>query len=387
MLEFAAVGVHGRGRRPAMALAFALLFTPLSPQTPADQDLAVELATAIAVRLAPGDSVALAAAESGVDDVVSAVAQALSSRGFTIGEDGASNATVRLTCFRNIRERGCAADVTKGREHDAVAVTHAIDPSTAPRASLLLDVQPLFSQKAPILDAEVVGDRLFVLDPDRVAMYQRANGAWQRMAMQSIVHRGAWPRDVRGRLQVPAPGDLRVDALLPGTICQSTRDLAALSCVDERQPWPIDVPNAGLDARRNHFSTPEGLPLLNAAPLAPSSGARWLVASPDGRLVFLDADRRPLDAAATGDDVVALRAACADESLVLVVSARRDGSDTIRAYAVVERRLLPRATPVDWRGQVTALWSDAAHATATAVVRSEGGERYDAFHIRFECDR
>lgn len=381
----AAVGAHGRDRLPAMALALILLAAPLSAQPPLPPDLLTEFTSAVAARFAPGDSATLVSADPELDDVQARLRSTLIARGVTIRRDAAAT-VVRVTCFQNLRERGCAADVEKNGVHEPVVATRPVERSALSLPVLSIDVQPIIGQRAPILDAAVVGDRLFVLSPDGVTLYRQQAAGWDRATSQPIPVTRPWPRDLRGRLRILA-GEATVVALLPGASCRSTLDLPRLTCSDDREPWPLDIPNAGLDGLRNHFTTPEGTPFFNAAALGTGAGAAWLAAAPAGELVFLDDQRRTVAATASGDDVVALDARCAGESLVLVASPRGEDADTIRAFRVSERRLIPRAAPVDWRGQVTALWSDAAHALATAVVRSEGGRRYDAYHIRLVCDR
>jgi hypothetical protein len=368
-----------------MALVFTLFLTPLAAQSSSMPDLGAELATSIAARLAPGESVVLAAAEAGDEDALVRVGRALQARGVATVASGAGVVTVRITCFQNLRERGCAADLQRGSAHDAVAVTHPFDGAASRTESVAIDVQPIVSQREPILDVAATAERLVLLGVDRLTMYRRRDGEWQLAASQPVVRTGIWPRDVRGRVSVA--GDGSIDVLLPGMHCTTTVAMRALTCVDERVAWPLDIPNGGLEARRNHFTTPEGLPFFDAASLGMTAGARWIVAALDGQLVFLDGNRKIAGTALAGDDVAAVAAACSPEPLVLVASTEGDGRDIIRAFAVSQRRLLPRAAPVEWRGQVTALWTDPSRDRATVVVRSAEGDRYDAFHIRFVCDR
>jgi len=366
-----------------MALAFIFLAAPLSAQPPLPPDLVTEFASAVASRVAPGETASVEPVEQGFDDVQARIASSLATHGVRTGRDGSAT-SIRFTCFQNLRERGCAADLEKAGVHEPVVVSRPLERAPASVPALSLDVQPLFGQRAPILDAVVDGDRLFVLSPETLALYRRRAITWDPVASQPIVSTHAWPRDVRGRLRVAADGS--VVALLPGLACRSMRDLASLTCDSDREPWPLDMPNAGLDGQRNHFTTPEGVPFFNVAALATGAGAAWLTAAPSGELVFFDGERRAVGAAASGDDVVALDAPCVGESLVLVASSAGEG-DTIRAFRVSDRRLVPRAAPVDWRGQVTALWTEADRRTATAIVRSEGGRRYDAYQIHCVCDR
>src|SRR5207247_3052395 len=189
--------------------------------------------------------------------------------------------------------------------------------------SLSLELTPVFSQRAPMLDIAVTGNRLLVLDPERITLYEpdaaeRAPSAersgadreaaaerWQPRRSAVISRSRPWPRDVRGRLRTD---ELTLIAWLPGVTCRGSADLSRFACADERGvSWPIGIENTGIDAGRNYFYTPEGLPFYSAAPLVADADARWIVASTTGDLLFLDDQRRRTAAAgASADDVAAL---------------------------------------------------------------------------------
>src|SRR5262249_17045793 len=153
---------------------------------------------------------------------------------------------------------------------------------------------------------------------------------WERIDTQPIAARRVWPRDVRGRVHVDG---VRVDAFLPGVVCRSAGEGSRLTCVDERDAWPIGLDNTGIEANRNYFHTPEGLAFVGAALLDPVAGdanARWIVAAPTGALLLLDESRRSVGAIASGDDVAALNALCAGPAVLVALSGRGEQPDTIR---------------------------------------------------------
>lgn len=383
------MGVHGRERvirMTTLALILAFVLASPSAQSPAPfQDLAGELASRIAARLPAGRPVALAAEDgTDLDDVRGEIARGLTMRGFHIAEGGVQAALVRFACFENIRERGCAAEIRNGDARDEVAVTRPIESQHRRTSPLSLDVRPLFGQRTQMLDAVVVGDRLLVLDPDFVTLYRSGDGGWQRVQARRIETARTWPRDVRGRIHVGPDSSVRI--LLPAVTCRSTVDLANVACVEEREAWPLDIDNGGLDGMRNFFSTPEGLPFFSAAALDPTAGARWIVAALSGELTFLDASRRSIGRGPAGDEVAALKPSCAAETVILVSSSREQRRDVLRLFRASRRELLPAAAPLELAGQLTALWSD-TRGGATGIVRSESGQRYDAFHISVACDR
>jgi hypothetical protein len=372
------------------ALAVTLLLAPLSaqPRSPF-QDLASELASTIASRLTAGEPVALLTAQLDLDDVRVVVARTLAARGFRVGDRVDAVATsVRFACFENLRERGCIAEIVTRQARDEVAVTRSLDAHEHRQPQLSIDVRPVFAQRTPILDVEVVGDRLVVLDPENLSLYRQSAAGWQRVQARPIAASHAWPRDLRGRLRVEPSGAGTVDAFLPGVFCRSTIELSSLVCADERPSWPMDIENTGLDARRNYFSTPEGLTFFNAARLDAAAGAEWLVAAPTGELLFLDEARRTIGSAASGDEAIALTTPCAAERVVAISTSPGAGRpDMLRVFRAARRQLIPAAAPVELPGALTALWASGTSRVATAVVRAESGERYDAYHIGIACDR
>lgn len=374
-------------------LVFTLMLTPASAQPPSPyQEVATELAVKIAAALPSAEPAILSfitidgADQAGVRQLQTEMARVLTARGVRVTEtaEGASIVRVRVSCLDNLRERACVADMQSGASRQVVAATRPLDPRATRSAPVSLEVQPLFSQRAPILDAALAGDRLVVLDPESVTRYRRSDTGWQRVDSQPIVTTRVWPRDLRGRVRVDGA---RIDAFLPGVICRSASDGSRLACADERQPWPIGIDNTGVEANRNYFHTPEGLAFFGAAPLGGDASARWLVAGPAGALLFLDESRRSVATIASGDDVVALNAPCAGPVVLVASAGRSERPDTLRLFRVLHRQLVPAAAPVELPGRFTALWAAPGATAAIAVVQDTSAERYDALQIRIACDR
>src|SRR5206468_555358 len=129
----------------------------------------------------------------------------------------------------------------------------------------------------------------------------RSPARWTLRRSGTVSRSHPWPRDVRGRLR---SDETTVTAWLPGVICRGSSDLSRLVCSEQRgESWPIGIENTGIDALRNYFNTPEGLPFYAAAPVDADAGVRWLVASTRGELLFLDGGRRAAAAGASADDV------------------------------------------------------------------------------------
>ena len=365
------------------------------------QDLAPALAAKIAAVVAGGERIAIASVvvdgtdEAPVRQVEREVAQLLSARGLRIDALVTAPAVITVGCTANLRERVCVAEIRRGpfdsaQGRPARDIVSAVAPrgfpaDPAPDLTLGLATVPLFGQRTAILDVAEVGDRLLVLDPSAVTLYQHADEGWRRVASRPIVSSQTWPRDVRGRLRTNGTA---VEAFLPGVVCRATVDLVNLACANEREPWPLAVDNSGIDAARNYFQTPEGLPFVSAASRGADAEAGWALADGSGRLVLLDADRKLLGAVGAGDDVAGISARCRPGSY-LVTSSRTAGADTdtLRLWQVVGRRLLAAATPIVLPGRLTALWAAPGASVATVVTHDAGAGRYEAFHVNISCVR
>lgn len=377
---------------------FSFLTAPHLASQPAGQaDPARELAAKIAVSVGTAQPVQLiSSSDDGGDrtsqlQILRQVAQLLGARGLRVVDRPQGAAIVTIVCSQNLRERVCAARIRKGdasdivmvaRPHDAVA---SLDRDT----QLALELHPLFGQRAPILDVAAAGDRLLVLDPAALTLYGRAGNGWQVQRSQPITTSRIWPRDLRGRLQVEGAA---AEVFLPGVTCRASVEPFSLTCADEHQPWPIGIENSGVMPARNYFTTPEGTAFYGSAELAPEADARWLLVSQDGRLLFVDAERRPLDAAAdpAGDLVrINVGGECGSGAYVILSSGAptAQGADILRLFRIVARRLIPVASPVTLPGPLAALWAAPGASMATAVARDVGTGRYEAFQVDVSCGR
>lgn len=377
------------------ALMLTALLAPLVAQSASSpQDLAAELAERIAARLTPPQQIKVTVAGGDADGdawrraIRDTIVGALRARGIRVTEAADAATIVAVSCGANLRERACVAEVRQGAVADVVAVSrlHSAPAEGDRPFPLSLDVRPVFAQRDPILDVALAGDRLFVLEPAAVVGYDRRPSGWQRVQARPIARTRTPPRDLRGRLWIDGA---TVEVRLPGVTCRAAVDLGNLTCVEEREPWPIGIENTGVDATRNYFTTPEGLPFFGAAALGAGAEARWLLADQSGLLALLDGTRRVVAHAGPGDDVVAVAASCAPGPHVLVSSSsdRQRGTDTLRLLRLVGNQLVPAGPPVDVAGAVTALWAAPGATIAAAVVRDADAERYEAFHIAIACDR
>jgi hypothetical protein len=233
-------------------------------------------------------------------------------------------------CRDNLRERVCLQADAQGR---VVVTTRPLEAAPDTLPTVAVDMRPLFSQRRPILDVLDVASQRIVLDAAAISVYSRDDTGWRLDTATPISAPIPWPRDLRGRLS--RQGD-SVIAQLPALVCVSgaAPAVARFTCDTRPGAAPVDAP--GTSTR--------------------------------------------------GDDEVTLVDECRRAPHALVRIDAEGGSDALGVFDVRDRAT--SAAPARLlQGRLTALWSDAAGDTATAVVRAPDAERYDAYQIRLACVR
>ena len=394
MLPFAVVGSHGRELAVRLVMCAVVLSAsaaaPIGAQGPSQfGDLIPELASKIAAVLPAGSQVNVTVASpQGADDgglAPASLAALLAARGLRIVDAGAM-ASISFSCSENLRERACLAEIRADDGRQIVTVTRAHNGLQDDRAMpVALELRPVFSQRAQILDVATIDRRLLVLDASALTVYEQTDGNWRSVQPRPISGSQVWPRDLRGRLTV---GGDRVDVFLPGVACTGRLNPLDVTCNTSRQPWPLGIENTGLEPARNYFSTPEGLAFYGAAPFA-DAGARWVVADRGGALQILDDARRVVATVGAADDVVALRARCGPDTYLVTASrtSNAEGSDALRLSRPIGRRLIESASPFIVPGTLTALWATPDPTVVTVITHNVNAGRYDAFQASLSCTR
>jgi hypothetical protein len=360
-----------------------------SPPIPFDE-LLTELTVAVAGVLGQNEQVQVVASDTAL---ARDLGLRLARRGVRVIDAAQADAAViTVTCSDTIAERLCAAEVQRGDARNVLSVHRPYGAQTRPPAihfpvTLVLELRPLLAETTPILDVAFVGPHLLVLHPSTVARYQRADQGWRVQEARPIVSKRAWPRDLRGRLAVDGT---RLEVFLPGVSCRGSVDSFDLTCGDEDRPWPVGFENTGIVPDRNYFVSSQGERYYTAVPLGSEAGARWLAATADGRLVFLDDAGQSLDGlAGSSDEVVGLPTPCASGDLVLVPvrSSQPGDGDALRLFRVAGRRLLAVTPPAALPGTLTALWARTGANSATAVCHNPMTGLYEAFQVGVSCGR
>jgi hypothetical protein len=368
------------------AIFIALTATRLASQStiaPAQRDgVTSELAARIAAAIAPSTQVSL---EVPADEATlqNEIVSSLAMLGVRVVGAADDVPLARASCRDNLRERACSLDVSAAAR-TTVIVTRPLEPvSREADPGVALELRPVLSQQARILDLVRTSDGVLVLSPTAVVQYKRMDGGWRTADSRPVPRTRPWPRDVRGRLRVAAGG---VDAFLPGVTCAGSTDPLTISCSERVAPWPLDIENVALDPARNYFRSSDGQAFYGIARLGDAAGARWLAATLDHTLAFVDDSGQSSATTVGADDVVAVRARCRAEPYVVVSSPDRGrDADRLTLFEVTRRRLTAAASPMTLTGKITALWPSPDREGATVITYDRDAGRYDAHEIVVSC--
>lgn len=319
------------------------------------EDAARSLAKRVAARLAPEETAQVTARN------LSSLARADAARAQNAFEQALRkrirNATavpVAFTISENLKGFILVASVKEAIEMEAYRPA----PSTpAARPALTLEKKMLWQQDAPVLDAEIAGDAMLVLDSSGVTRYERREAKWvaaETAAAPTTV------RDPRGRVTL-SDQSLVVD--LPGETCQGTWKPLALRCDS----------GGVISPGRNTFDGT--LPFFSDARIG---GAR-LIAETDGRIHIGDGTIENW-----GSDIAAM-ATCAGPRVAATANGDRETGDSIALYDLIQAVPIRVSDPAEFSGPVTALWP--RQDGALAVVRNLTTHQYEAFELTADCGR
>jgi hypothetical protein len=405
--------VHSSGGRRLSWLfpLFLLILFPADLSASVFGDTARQLAHKIASVTGPGVIALEISNRSSLDEKAthearSALEAQLRLEGVRIATPDQAVGAVQVTFSENLREYVWTAEIAVGSDEKRVALVSlaransgAATPSAMP---VVLRRTFLFAQDRPILDAALIemtgGARLIVLDDVKVAAYHQQAGHWEQEATLAITHSRSFPRDVRGRLLLRR--DHLFDAYLPGTVCRSGAVfLLTLACNDTDDPWPLTSDEAGVRAffapARNFFTgaLSPGIGKLSnvpsfysAAALPRSNYTLWVLTAVDGSVHLVDgiADQL-LRGVRWGSDVAAVHSNCGTGSQILVSEAGDPERDALRAFEIPDRDPVAASSPLDFDGQMVALWPEDSGVSSIVVVKRKETARYEAYRISIAC--
>ncbi len=371
--------------RPLSLPAVALLALALAAPAPAqalDEALKALLAK-VARSVEPGPGVRVSAKNgsslSNADllKVQRAFERALQRRPARGALAPVSLTEVKLTLAEDVREFVLIAEIVQDAQRRVELVR--FQPQSSERKSLpALERRLLWEQPEQMLDALPVDNRLLILEPRRLTVYERRDGQWTRADSASI---DAPPvRDPRGRVTLD---DGALAVWLPGTTCHGQFAPAlALDCTNQTEDWPLATEPVHFMAGRNTLESGLWSGFYALARLEVGNRAQWLLAVGDGRTRLYDSNRQPIGwvEGLNGDWV----GVCGDKVLVARPT-EKGAAVSLAAYAIVERKATPATEALELPEPVTALWP--APGGAIAIARNAATENYAAYSIHLDCSR
>ena len=277
---------------------------------------------------------------------------------------------VAFTISHNSAGLLLVAEIERDDGRQVEMIEYKAPPALARSAHAALEKRLIREQDGVMLDVAVEGDSMLVLEPTAVAVYARRASGWERTDTKPLDGAVA-VRDPRGRLEIS--GD-SFTAFLPGLVCHGVR-----------------CESGGKDVRftaaRNTMQLEDWPPVFSFAQVEERGRPFYLTAELDGRTHMYDAARRLAGAFDSwGDDFVAIANGCGTGSTILASSpGASDGTDSVTAFQIVDRKPVGISEPAEFPGPVTALWP--APAGALAIARNLVTGRYEAFSLTLNCAR
>jgi hypothetical protein len=316
-------------------------------------------------------------------------------------------ATVQITLSENLQNYVWAAEVTQGSGEVSVVVVVVATSRSGLAATehaatpLIIHKTLLWSDDNRILDAALVNanpQHMIVLEPENIVLLKFQDNRWLAEQSLPVTHLHPWPRDLRGRLVLRK--DHLFDAYLPGIFCRSTTaPPLAINCYESDDPWPLGADQSSLSAffapARNFFTgaLSPGIEkqttvkaFYSAAMLPRDKYKLWIFAAVDGQVHLLDG---VTDQAAAklgwGSDIASVRSGCGLGWQVLVTGNGEGAGETVKAFEIADREPVAISQPVEFSGNITALWADSDGAAAIAVAQNSETGKYEAYRLSIAC--
>src|SRR5579871_2964852 len=340
-----------------------------------------------------------------VDEIHSNLSSELSAVGLRfVGADQAA-ATINVTLSENPRDYVWTGEIQQGNNESSVVMVTVpkaqMDVSQEQSTAMTVHKTFVWSDENRILDFAFFGgspQHMMVLEPESVIFLRLDNEQWRKEQSLTIVHARPWPRDLRGRL-VPRK-DRLFDAYLPGVYCRSNKP-DAIDCHPSDDPWPLSsdaTPMSGFfSATRNFFTgvlspgvqkETTTAPFYAAAALPRAKYTLWLFSGVDGKVRMVDGITEQVAARlGWGSDVASIHTGCGAGWQVLATGPTGGRSDKVSAFEVPDREIMAASQPVDFKGTITALWSDSEGNSAIAVAQDPDSGNYEAYRLTVICSQ
>lgn len=339
--------------------------------------------------------------QSRVAEVERALESELRRRGVSLAVPEQAMEQARVTLSENTAGYLWVAEVGHDDSWDVVMVQTLLPaPAAQPPAALVLRRTLLWSQPEPMLDVIAGGDGgLMVLGRDSVSLYRVQDRKGQLAAAVPLTHSLPWPRDLRGRLVLQAEGSFR--AYLPGVQCSGAmQPQLNLACLESDDPWLLSPEvNAFFTSHRNFFTGAVKLArsseagdlgaFYSAATFPQGERGFWIVAFTSGAARLINAQGQAVTTfPGWGSDLAGIASDCGSGWMVLATRAADSTlPDLLAAYEIVNRDAVQAASPLEFAGPITALWSAADSRSATVIAHNLKTGNYEAFSVSVACGR
>jgi len=318
-----------------------------------------------------------------------ALENALRNNGARLREKQEGTAKVLVTLSENLGNYLWVAEIQRGEQTEVVMVARPrpAPPRPGAAAVMMIEKTPLFEQERPILDVALRDAGLLVLDSQGLSLYRRGQDEWEMKQSVPLARTEAWPRDVRGRLQLQGES---LKVYLPGMTCTGApAPELSLQCKSDGSAWPTEFGVVHAARGKNFFSTDKVAAFFTVAGVEDSEGLLWAFAGVDGRAHLYDWSLEPAGTVSGwGSDIAGIKSNCGNGRQIL---ATRRGDppepDAIQAFEIADRQPVAVSLPVEFPGPITALWQDETESRSVAVSRDLRTGRYVAFHLSISCRR
>jgi len=341
------------------------------------------------------------------DEVQRRLMTELGGMGVHFVEADQAAATVQVTLSENRQSYVWVAEIRQGAGEPSVVMTYTprlIGPDAArAQTPFVIKKTLLWSDANRILDVALVSgnpQHMILLEAEDVVLYSQQGGHWQLDQSLPIVHLKPWPRDLRGRLVLEK--DHLFDASLPGVFCRSSNAAPlAISCRPSDDPWPLATEpyhlNGFFASSRNFFTgvLSPGVQkqtalatFYSAAPLPRDKYTVWIFATVDGQVHLLDGvTDQTLGKLGWGSDLAAVKSNCGSGWQILASSNGNGPGDAVKAFEFPDREPVAASLPVDFSGNITALWTQPDGNDVIAVSQNSESGAYEANLLSIACSQ
>jgi hypothetical protein len=375
-----------------LLLVFHQRMFAADPYTEAARELAAKIMTSIGPLEDIGFTLKSIASlgEREVAAARQAIESALRAQGMRLAGNGQSAVKIQVTLSENFQEYIWIAEIRRDQTCNIAMTTQPRLPETQSKEAAIrmtLQAKPIFEQSDPILDVELLGDELLVLDPRRLSLYRRQNDRWELERSAPLKYSIPLPRDIRGRL-FESGGTIQVH--IPGLSCIGTiKPSFDLNCSQDDAPWPIGLGGMNPAFVKNYFVLENLPPFFSAASVEDDGTDLLAISGIDGRTYLYDKAAGQVGTMdGLGSDITAIDAGCETPRQIfasLLTDPLEHG--IIQAFEVRHRKAVSTSSTIEFPGPITALWPVSIQNAAIAVSHDIKAGRYAAFYLSISCSR